>query len=187
MILKKLWAAVLLVVGLAACSPDEFAARQAPAALEVTRSYTPVAMTFSALPDLTVSEAEVFYPIADIVWRGDPRGPRIAQIGDMFETAFDRAKPTLQGTQRVVVNIELVRFHGLTNRTRYSVGGLYNVVFNLTVRDAVTGAVIETPRRIAVNLDGPGGETAVALEQSGQTQKVRMVNFLASTLRSELS
>jgi len=31
--------------------------------------------------DLRVSEAELFYPVADIVWRGEARGDRYEQVG----------------------------------------------------------------------------------------------------------
>jgi len=153
---------------------------------DVARSYDLRAFNFDARPGLIVSEREVYYPTADIVWRGDPLGPRIAQIGDMFREAADRNRAVLFGSTPIAVDVTLIRFHGVTNRTRYSVGGIYNVIFDLTVRDAVTGEVIEPTRRVVGNLDAPGGERAVRLEEGGQTQKVRVTDFLTSLLRAQL-
>jgi hypothetical protein len=56
----------------------------------------------------------------------------------------------------------------------------------MTVRNAVTGAVIEPTRRVVGNLEAPGGERATQLESQGQTQKVRVTDFLASLLRAQL-
>lgn len=150
------------------------------------RSYDLVAFQFQTLPGLEVSEDESFYPGADIVWRGDPTGPRIAQIESMFRTAAARNETALTGDVPITLVINLVRFHGVTNRTRYTVGGVYNAVFDLSVLDARTGAVIEPPRRVVANLDAPGGKTAVQLEESGQTQKVRVLDFLALVLHQQL-
>ncbi len=150
------------------------------------RSYDLRGFTFQAQPDLIISEREAYYPPSDVVWRGDPLGPRITQIGDMFQEAADRNRSFLRGHVPVVVGVTLVRFHGVTNRTRYSIGGVYNVIFDMTVRNADTGEVIEPTRRIVGNLDAPGGERAVRLEESGQTQKVRVVDFLTGLLRAQL-
>jgi len=186
MLVKKLLTLCVVLIGLAACSGGQTSVRST-APDGVTRSYSLADLSFVASSDLTVSESEGYYPFADVVWRGDRLGPRIPQIGAMFETAFARNQSVLRGTQPVVVNIQLIRFHGVTDRTRFSVGGVYNIVFDMTVRDARTGAVIEPTRRVAANLDAPGGGAASRLEQEGQTQKVRVTDFLTSVLRAELS
>ncbi len=153
---------------------------------DVARSYALRAFNFAAQPGLRVSESETFYPRADVVWRGDPIGPRIPQIEAMFQDAAARNRGVVDGAVPVAVDVTLVRFHGVTNRTRYTVGGVYNVAFDLTIRHAVTGDVIEPTRRVVGNLDAPGGEQAVRLEDAGQTQKVRVTNFLTSLLRAQL-
>lgn len=181
---RRTFFSAALLLGLAGCGVP-LTQRSAPRPV-MARSYDLRVFRFQALPDLTISESESLYPTADIVWRGDPSGPRITQIGDMFEEAADRSRGVLSGRTPVDVEVTLVRFHGVTNRTRYSVGGVYNVVFDLTVRDASTGAVIEPPRRIVGNLDAPGGEEAVRLEERGQTERVRVTDFLTSLLRAQL-
>lgn len=153
---------------------------------QMDRSYALKGFNFNALEGLTVSEDESFYPTADVVWRGDPLGPRIPQIAAMFAEAAARNRRVVNGTLPVTVDVTLVRFHGVTNRTRYTVGGVYNVVFDMTVRNATTGDVIEPTRRVVGNLDAPGGTRATVLESEGQTQKVRVTDFLTSLLRSQL-
>lgn len=152
----------------------------------VARSYDLRGFSFAARQGLTVSEQENYYPSGDVVWRGDPLGPRIAQIGAMFTTAANRNKPVLNGSQPINLSVSLVRFHGVTNRTRYSVGGVYNIIFDMQVTDARSGAVLEPTRRVVGNLDAPGGAEAVRLEESGQTQKVRVTDFLTGLLRAQL-
>lgn len=152
----------------------------------LARSYSLRGFNFDAQPGLDVAEAESYYPFADVVWRGDPIGPRIPQIAAMFNEAASRNRAVLDGDTPVDVDVTLIRFHGVTNRTRYTVGGVYNVIFDLTVRSAASGEVIEPTRRVTGNLDAPGGERAIRLDEAGQTQKVRVTDFLTSLLRAQL-
>lgn len=184
MMYRRTFIATFVTLGLAGCSLP-MTQRSAPRPV-MDRSYDLREFRFQAPSDLKVSESESYYPTADVVWRGDPQGPRVSQIRDMFEYAVDRNRGVVVGRRPIDLEVALVRFHGVTNRTRYSVGGVYNIVFDLTVRDAMTGAVIEPTRRVVGNLDAPGGEEAVRLEQSGQTEKVRVRDFLTGFLRSQL-
>jgi hypothetical protein len=170
---------------LASCGALGMQQKSAPRPV-MERSYDIEGFQFQATPGLSVSEDESFYPGADIVWRGDPTGPRIAQIEAMFKTAVARNQPVMAGNVPITVTVNLVRFHGVTKRTRYTVGGVYNIIFDLAVINARTGEVIEPPRRVVADLDAPGGATAVQLEDSGQTEKVRVVDFLTAVLRRQL-
>ena len=184
-------------LALSACGgPSDMVMRNAPLDLgpaaeigapQAMRSYEVVDLTFRASDSLSVSERNGYYPMADIVWRGDPIGDRKAQLAAIFETALDRAGPAIAGTRPVVVEIDLVRFHGVTERVRYSVGGNYNMVFDMTVRDAATKEILEPARRVTGNLAAPGGTAAIMAEQAGQTEKVRVTDFLTVLLRDELS
>lgn len=181
---RRTFIASFALLGLAGCG-NALTQQSTPRPV-MTRSYDLRGLNFAAPPDLSVSESEGFYPAADIVWRGDPRGPRLPQIEQLFRDAADRNRSMLIGDMPVTIDVTLVRFHGVTNRTRYTVGGVYNIVFDLTIRDATTGAVIEPTRRVRGNLDAPGGERAVLLEDAGQTQKVRVTDFLTGLLRAQL-
>ena len=75
------------------------------------------------------------------------------------------------------------RFHSLTEKTRYSVGGVHNIVYTLTVVDAATGVALHGPIEMKVALKAFGGDQAVAAERRGETQKVRIQSHLASLMR----
>lgn len=149
--------------------------------------YTVADVQVAVPTSLRVSEANVFYPMADIVWRGDPMGNRHAQVGAILRDAAVQATGSMRGPREAVVQIELVRFHGVTEKTRYTVGGMHSMEFGLTVRDAATGAVIDGPRLVKAAVRASGGRAAIAEEQAGRTQKVVVTEELVRTLRRELS
>ena len=136
---------------------------------------------------LKVSEANVYYPRADIVWRGEPIGDRHAQIKAIFEEAFLNGTRDMAGEADVVLDVEIIRFHSVTEKTRYSVGGVHNMEFNLTVRSAATGLALAPTRRVEANLPAFGGNQAIQAEQRGQTQIVRVKGYLAQVVRQELA
>jgi len=153
---------------------------QLPQAMRVTAINVRVPRT------LKVSEANVFYPRADIVWRGDPIGDRHAQIQSIFETAFAQGTSDMTGPVDVILDVEIVRFHSVTEKTRYTVGGVHNMEFRLTAFNAVTGLPLAPTRQIEANLPAFGGAQAIAEERRGQTQKVRVTGYLAQVIRQEL-
>ncbi|MBQ2263422.1 MAG: hypothetical protein II336_18930 [Loktanella sp.] len=181
--LRRFIVVSLLLGALSACSSTGGLSERR---VDGTRSYELQGITFAAPPDLVVSEANSIYPAADVVWRGDPMGDRITQIGNLFQEAARRNVGTFGGTRPIIADIVLVRFHGVTERTNYSFGGTHHIIFLMTVRDARTGDVLEPQRRIVAKLAAPGGNEAVRLEAIGQTQRVRVIDFLAGVLRSEL-
>ncbi|PJI92106.1 hypothetical protein BC777_0950 [Yoonia maricola] len=181
---RRTFLASLSILGLSGCASG-IGLRGNPR-LQIDRSYALQGFNFDAKAGLRVAESESYYPNADVVWRGDPIGPRIPQIAAMFEEAAARNRTLLDGSFPVDVDVTLTRFHGVTNRTRYTVGGVYNVVFDMTIRRAGSDEVIEPTRRVAGNLDAPGGERALRLEEAGQTQKVRVTDFLTELLRAQL-
>ncbi len=152
----------------------------------ISISYALVDAIVDIPPGLSVSEVNAYYPFADIVWRGDPPGNRHAQIARLFTNAVELAKPGLAGQVPVVVEIALVRFHGVTEKTRATVGGVYNIVFTLAVRDATTLEIIEPARELEVDLAAPGGQAAMLLDSEGQTEVVRVTDFLSYVLVKEL-
>lgn len=153
----------------------------------IARNYAVQDMTFTTQTQLRVSESNSYYPNAEVVWRGDPIGNRIEQIAAMFRTAMDRNVANMDGLVPVVVDYQLVRFHGVTERTRFSIGGVYNIEFDITVRNAQTGEIVEPARRVEANLSAPGGIAALMQEQRGQTEKVRVTDFLTQVFADELS
>ena len=96
---------------------------------------------------LKVSEANTFKPRADIVWHGDPAGDRYQQVGDIMTAAATRATTGMTQGRAVMVEIALTKFHGVTEKTRYTIGGMHEMRFDLTVneftRDLVLGRELE--------------------------------------------
>lgn len=135
---------------------------------------------------LTVSEENLYYPIADIVWRGEATGDRRAQVRSIFETAFTYGTKGFQGNHPVVLDVEVTRFHSVSEKARYTVGGVHNIEFYLTVRDARTGVALVPRRHLEKNLNAHGGQQAIAADKRGETQKVRVVSFLAHVIAQEM-
>lgn len=193
-----LLAAVALTLG--ACARPELvttdtATRNMPlelpalagAAVTEARDYALTDLRVLVPGDLRVSESNSWYPFVDIVWRGDPVGDRRGQIAALFEEAAARNIATpAEGQRPVIADVVLRRFHGVTERTRYTVGGVYSIRFDLTIRDAETGAILEPARLVEADLPAPGGQAAVELERAGQTERVRVTDHLTWVLRQQL-
>lgn len=199
--MKKLKLMIMLCAGalMSACAniPDNpsraapFSATTPQPSLSQQRAALPRSLNVAEINvvvpySLNISEGNGYYPYTDIVWRGDPEGDRRVQIKDIFETAFRRGTRSMKGETPIILDVELKRFHSVTDRTRLSVGGVHNIIFDLTIRDARTGAVITPPREVEANLKAYGGIRAIKAEQRGQTQKVRVTGFLARVIQQEL-
>lgn len=180
--------AALAVAGvLSACgaAPDETVApgavAEAPIALNIASINVNVPRT------LKVSEKNRYYPGGDIVWRGDPAGDRHAQVEAIFRDAMARGTQGMTDGTPVILDIEVVRFHALTEKARYSTGGVHAITFTLTLYDPATGQALTAPRQIKADLRAYGGDDAVAADQRGETQKVRITAHLAYVIYTELS
>jgi len=193
--LKKLIALGVLALTVAGCADVDMATRNAPmetaplaasATVAAPRDYRLADIRFAVPENLSVSEANSYYPIADIVWRGDPHGDRGQQIAAMFDSAARAAAQGINGSTPVILDITLVRFHGVTERTRYTVGGVHAIRFDLTVLDARNGAILEPTRRVDADLRALGGMEAIRADQQGQTQKVRVTAHLTALFRDSV-
>lgn len=193
----------LVVLGLAGCAAPPQTTRaahflqaevptlakaEAPRSLTVLQSqYDVVAVNVVVPTSLRVSEANSLLPNADIVWRGDPPGDRYAQIKSIFETAFARGTSMMRKGPQVVVDIEVTSFHAVTEKARFTVGGIHNMHFLMSLRDAQTGALLQPPRLIVADTHAAGGAKALAEDAAGRTQKVVVTERLAEVARRELS
>ncbi len=162
-------------------------AAQTSSVTYLTAQYDVEAVRVSVPQRLKVSEANTFKPRADIVWRGEGFGDRHAQVKAIFEEAMAMGTAALTKGQQVNLDVEVVRFHALTEKTRYSFGGMHEMTFLLTVTDAATGAVIDGPRAVIADIKASGGAAAIAEEQAGRTQRVVTVERLAQVIRQELA
>lgn len=136
---------------------------------------------------LRVSEANLFYPVADIVWHGEALADRHAQVQAIFAEAAANATAPMTRGRAVLVDFEVARFHSVTAKARYTVGGVHNVKFIMTVRDAASGEVLDGPREVVADAKASGGARAIAEDEAGRTQRVVIVEMLTQALRRELS
>lgn len=197
--LRKTVMMTALGLAVSACSAPETATRNIPmnqtmaganfatTPLNQAQSFQPTAVQVRVPDSLIVSEANLFYPGGDIVWRGDLPGDRHQQVQTIFEIAANQGFAPIEGARPVVVDIEVKRFHALTEKTRYTVGGVHSIKFMVSLRDAETGQVLRAPREINADLQGYGGQMALEAEAKGLTQKYRITTHLARVLRDELS
>ena len=185
---------LILAFGLSACGAQDLTRRNlssqemlaAPGGVTALPSIQVVDAKITVPRELRVSEANSYYPLGDIVWRGDPHGDRYSQIDAILHDSMDMARAGHAGSQPAVVEITLRRFHALTEKTRYTIGGVHSIRFDLTLRDPETGMALAPTRAIRADLKGYGGARALEADRAGLTQKVRITHHLANVLRAEL-
>ncbi len=191
-------AALTGALALSACAqaPLETASRNAPAPLETRddgiaaaqASFDVRSVRVTVPRSLKVSEANRFYPGGDIVWREDPPGDRHEQVRKIVEAAMLKGVRAVEpGRVPVVLDVEVTRFHALTEKARYTTGGVHALQFKMLLRDAETGAPLGEPKFVKADFKGLGGRAAVRAEQAGLTQKVRITDHLANVIRQELT
>ncbi len=187
--------AALIAMSITACGSNQTVSRSVvgtqyeilPITQPLTSPYSVSDIRVSVPETLKVDESNRIYPIADIVWRGDPYGNRYEQIEAIFEEGMTRGAAALHGTRPVNIDIEVMRFHAMTERARFLIGGVHSITFTMTIREAETNEIIEEPRIIKADLVGFGGNHAIEAEHRGQTQKVRIIDHLANVIQNELS
>lgn len=179
--------ALLALFVLTACQTTTGVSRSQPVEVFDLPSMRVVGLNVVVPRTLKVSEENSIKPRADIVWHGDPFGDRYEQVQKVVEGGLKNGVESIQGDMPVVVNVEVIRFHALTDRTRYSIGGVHEIEFFLTVTNATTGDVIVPTHLVDASFAGLGGETAIVAERAGNTQTVRISGHLAEVIKQELT
>lgn len=190
----KIVGALVVAATLSACGASQQVSRNAPldagaliTAPQVTveTNYRLDGISIGIPQDLRVSEANRYYPVADIVWRGDELGDRKQQIARIFQNSLTQTSQRMTGTRPVDVEITINRFHSVTEKARWTVGGVHNIRFNMRVSDATTGQVL-LDQPMNGDLPAFGGEMAARAIAEGQTQKVRITNHLTDVLTNAM-
>lgn len=204
---RSLVAGLVVVLGLSACATTDTASRNfspdpgtrtvaLPQGFIAREALNVQAITVRVPETLSVSEEDVFFPKADIVWREDPIGPRHEQVRLIVQAAADRAASLHQSAngRGVNVDIQITRFHALSERARYyaSFGTTHEVDFFINLYDPVTGLAIElpgrtTPLHIKTTLNAYGGLQALQAVKRGETQKVRITEHLVKEIDQALT
>ena len=193
--MKRIYTTPALIVaamlGLSACSAPFDVTRNAPFAPATPVAEAPiqnlsvVELRIDVPRTLTVSEANSLKPAADIVWREDPVGDRHAQVETILRDALAPMLQPRDGATPVIVALQLQRFHALTERARYTIGGSHEIEFTMTIANAETGEVLSGPRPVDLTFRAPGGQAALNEEAAGITQRVSITERLQDWARSE--
>ena len=132
---------------------------------------------------LTVSDANVFAPKADIVWHGDPKGDRHAQVTQIVEEAARNASKALKGRHPVRLEIEVEQFHALSDRARLvAPSAVHNLKFKLRVFDMKTGQQLIPTDLIRADLPANTRSKALQADRLGFTQKARITKHLEDVI-----
>ncbi len=168
------------VFALAGCSTDFRTDFAAPIPAGVSRGWRVADVRVAAPETLTVSEARVLAPNADIVWREDPPGDRRAQVAAVVRNAAQRGARGLHGNRPVFIDVTITRFHALTfeAETRATHAGVHNIAFVAQVVDARTGAVLAGPDRIEAALPALAGTEMTAARLRGESQRSQITAHL---------
>lgn len=187
---------VLVSLGLSGCSqvsqvrdfvkPDTVSLTEKFVVPELAKAVVVEKLSVIVPRTLVASEANSYKPNADIVWREDPVGDRHAQVQTIVATAMERGVALLQGEAPILVDVVVDKFHALTQKTRYTVGGTHQVDFKLTLRDAETGVIMAPTRLVRTQLRAYGGRQAVDASLRGETQKLRISEHLRRVIVTEI-
>lgn len=155
-----------------------------PLAADVTSGWRLAEVRVSVPATLSVSEAEILLPDADIVWREDPAGDRHAQVATIMKAAVTKGAQGLRGGRPVIIAVTVTRFHALTYIAEQSEAdwGVHNIRFTAQVVDARTGEVLLAPVEIRAELPALSGAAMRAARQKGVTQKSMITGHVARTI-----
>jgi hypothetical protein len=190
-LIRPLLAAILLV-SLTACGTVPTATRSAmPDDTMLGVALPPdvriESYTVNVPRSLKVNDRNLYYPRGDIVWRGEPRGDRYAQVQAMFEAGLRSAAPRVDGLRPVRLDVQVTRFHSLSEKARYTVGGVHDIDFRYRLVDLDTGLPLGPSKLVNADLNGLGGQAALEAEGRGETQKARIIAHLSRVFVEELT
>jgi hypothetical protein len=188
---QRLIAALAMALGLGACATTETATRNVPliadAPAPLAASVRVEDLTVEVPRSLRVSEANRYFPGGDIVWREDGPGDRYDQVQKIVADAMGAGVKTLNGATPVDVLVEITRFHALTEKARYSTGGVHDIEFKITLLHPETHQPLGASHEVDAGFKAYGGQKAIEAEARGLTQKVRISRHLAKVIRDELT
>lgn len=147
----------------------------------VVRNWRLAAVQVTVPEELTVSEANVYAPNADIVWRGEDFGDRREQVKAILREGLAKGAAGLDGGIPVALSVRLVRFHAVTPAAlRRAPSAVHNIKFDIQVFNQRTGMPLTDTRRISADLEANVGTAAIVAAIAGDTQRVRIVRHLAA-------
>lgn len=148
---------------------------------DVSRSWRVVDVNVDVPRTLTVSEARVLVPKADIVWCEDPSGDRYVQVSKIVTVGLIEGAKALHGRRPVQLDVTVSRFHAMTleaEALNFDVG-VHSIDFTVRVADAKTGAIFAQPTFIRAEFPATTGIRMTQARLRGETQKTQIEAHLA--------
>lgn len=141
------------------------------------------AVRIALAPHLRPQGAESLFPSTDIPGKAAWSDPK-AQVATVFAAAAEQATQGMVTGEDVVLDLLVTRFDMAGGLDRATIGQGHDLRFDLTIRDAGTGAVLDGP--IPIVADGPalrGGITGHA----APVQRVWVTAAVTDAVRRALS
>jgi hypothetical protein len=174
---------IALAAFLSACAGGTFETMyDSGPALSITKNWRVVDVNVVVPRTLSVSEAHVLVPKADIVWREDPAGNRYDQVSRIVAKGVRDGARSLHGKKGVRIDVTVSRFHAMTleaEALKYDVG-VHNIDLTARVVDAKTGEVLVPPTFIRAEFPAMTGVRMTQARLRGETQKSQIEAHLAN-------
>lgn len=180
----------MLVLGLlASCGGDFKTDYEYPVARGVSDYWHLQDVVVDVPEQLEVSEANLFAPPGDIVWRGEALGDRKEQVTRILEEGLQEAGSSLIGGRPVMLKARLERFHALSERARrhLNFSGMHSIAFVIDVIDMRTGVKMSHRDLIKADLPAYVGRAAREADERGETQRVRIVKHIGDVTKAWLN
>ncbi len=101
------------------------------------------------------------------MWRGEALGDRRAQVKRIFEDSLVQGTKGANGAMPVIVDVEVKRFHALTEKARYTVGGRHEIMFVMNFLDPETRRPVAAPREIDATFKPLAGRARLRQNATG--------------------
>lgn len=171
---------VLALILLAGCSSTWATYYEAALDPQTTKNWRISAVEVVVPAELSVSNANIFAPSADIVWHGDVDGDRKLQVAQIVEAGVERGAAPLRGGRAVVLVVLLQQFHAVTPKSvARAPAAVHNIQYSIQARDARSGAALTNVIPIVAELPANVGKAAAKASEMGQGQKQRITNHIA--------
>ncbi|HBZ44475.1 MAG TPA: hypothetical protein DEO85_10555 [Maritimibacter sp.] len=148
------------------------------------KPYKVVAVNVDVPRSLTTSEENTIKPRADLLWHEEPFGDRYAQVDKIMTEALTQGVAGTEGSQPVIMDVTVTRFHAQTERVRRVLGGEHELEFNYTLRTQ-DGRIVQDPAHVDATFRAYGGSRARQAMAEGRTQEVRIRAHLAQWAKEQ--
>lgn len=183
-ILSKL-TALAFVALLSACATGTFQTMyETGLSADVTKNWRVTDIKVDVPRTLSVSEALVLVPKADIVWREERLGDRYEQVSRIVASGIKEGSKKLNGRQTVRFEITVSRFHAMTleaEALNYDVG-VHNIDLTVRVVDAKSSAVLVPPTFIRAEFPAMTGVRMTQARLRGESQRTQIEAHLARVI-----